>query len=51
MTDAQPNGIPAPAFASLNCFDSYRTADLPQNLTQAQHDYFGAHTYQHSDQG
>ncbi|MFN7245653.1 MAG: hypothetical protein ACK5UO_03015, partial [Microcystis sp.] len=23
----------------------YRRANLPQNLTQAQRDYFGAHTY------
>jgi 6-phosphogluconate dehydrogenase len=43
-------GIPAPAFsASLAYFDSYTTAKLPQNLTQAQRDYFGAHTYQRAD--
>jgi len=35
--------------ASLAYFDSYRTADLPQNLTQAQRDYFGAHTYERTD--
>jgi 6-phosphogluconate dehydrogenase len=29
--------------------DSYRTANLPQNLTQAQRDYFGAHTYERTD--
>ena len=52
VTYAQSNGIPAPAFAaSLNYFDSYRTADLPQNLTQSQRDYFGAHTYQRNDVG
>ena len=52
VTYAQSNGIPAPAFAaSLNYFDSYRTADLPQNLTQSQRDYFGAHTYQRNDKG
>jgi 6-phosphogluconate dehydrogenase len=52
VTYAQSNGIPAPAFAaSLNYFDSYRTANLPQNLTQAQRDYFGAHTYQRNDAG
>lgn len=40
-------GIPVPAMAAaLAYFDSYRTADLPQNLTQAQRDAFGAHTYQ-----
>lgn len=44
-------GIPVPAFsASLDYFDSYRRASLPQNLTQAQRDYFGAHTYQRIDQ-
>jgi 6-phosphogluconate dehydrogenase len=43
-------GIPVPAFsASLDYFDSYRTANLPQNLTQAQRDYFGAHTYKRTD--
>jgi len=52
VTYAQTNGIPAPAFAaSLAYFDSYRTADLPQNLTQAQRDFFGAHTYQRNDRG
>ncbi len=35
--------------SSLAYFDSYRTADLPQNLTQAQRDAFGAHTYQRKD--
>ncbi len=44
------HGIPVPALsASLAYFDSYRTAVLPQNLTQAQRDLFGAHTYQRSD--
>jgi 6-phosphogluconate dehydrogenase len=59
--EAQPNwrrtvataaslGIPTPAFsASLAYFDSYRTARLPQNLTQAQRDAFGAHTYERLD--
>jgi 6-phosphogluconate dehydrogenase len=43
-------GIAVPAFsASLDYFDSYRRANLPQNLTQAQRDYFGAHTYQRTD--
>jgi len=43
-------GIPAPAFnASLDYFDSYRSERLPQNLTQAQRDYFGAHTYERID--
>jgi 6-phosphogluconate dehydrogenase len=44
-------GIPVPAFsASLDYFDSYRRDRLPQNLTQAQRDYFGAHTYERVDQ-
>ena len=43
-------GIPVPAFsASLAYFDSYRTARLPQNVTQAQRDAFGAHTYERID--
>jgi 6-phosphogluconate dehydrogenase len=47
---AQGFGIPVPAFsASLAYFDSYRTARLPQNLTQAHRDAFGAHTYERLD--
>ena len=43
-------GIPVPSMAaSLEYFDSYRSARLPQNLTQAQRDFFGAHTYQRAD--
>ncbi|MCU1310151.1 MAG: 6-phosphogluconate dehydrogenase (decarboxylating) [Candidatus Angelobacter sp.] len=43
-------GIPTPAMsAALGYFDSYRSADLPQNLTQAQRDFFGAHTYERAD--
>jgi 6-phosphogluconate dehydrogenase len=43
-------GIPAPAFsASLAYFDAYISPQLPQNLTQAQRDFFGAHTYQRAD--
>ncbi len=43
-------GVPAPAHATaLAYFDSYRTARLPQNLTQAQRDAFGAHTYERID--
>lgn len=44
------NGIPLPTFSSaLAYFDSYRMARLPQNLLQAQRDYFGAHTYERVD--
>ncbi|HVV84646.1 MAG TPA: NADP-dependent phosphogluconate dehydrogenase [Kofleriaceae bacterium] len=47
---AQAHGIPVPAMASsLAYYDSYRTPQLPQNLTQAQRDAFGSHTYQRSD--
>lgn len=43
-------GIPLSAFmASLNYFDSYRSARSPANLIQAQRDYFGAHTYERID--
>ncbi len=43
-------GIPAPAFATaLSYFDGYRSARLPANLLQAQRDYFGAHTYERTD--
>ncbi|WP_067727596.1 NADP-dependent phosphogluconate dehydrogenase [Oceanobacillus damuensis] len=43
-------GIPAPTFSSaIAYYDSYRTADLPANLIQAQRDYFGAHTYERKD--
>lgn len=43
-------GIPAPAFSSaLAYYDSYRSAELPMNLLQAQRDYFGAHTYMRTD--
>ena len=43
-------GIPCLAFSSaLAYFDAYRTDRLPANLTQAQRDYFGAHTYRRID--
>jgi 6-phosphogluconate dehydrogenase len=52
VTYAQSNGFAVPAMsASLAYFDAYRSAALPQNLTQAQRDYFGAHTYQRNDKG
>jgi 6-phosphogluconate dehydrogenase len=48
---AAQHGVPAPTFAaSLAYYDSYRSARLPQNLLQAQRDYFGAHTYERVDQ-
>ncbi|MBC8122857.1 MAG: NADP-dependent phosphogluconate dehydrogenase [Gemmatimonadaceae bacterium] len=45
-------GIPSYAIsASLSYYDAYRSANLPLNLTQAQRDYFGAHTYERIDKG
>lgn len=50
LAEAAKLGIPIPAFStSLGYFDSYRREQLPQNLTQAQRDYFGAHTYERTD--
>jgi 6-phosphogluconate dehydrogenase len=47
---AQQAGVPVPALSgSLAYFDSYRTGRLPQNLTQAQRDAFGSHTYERTD--
>jgi len=47
---AVANGIAVPALVSaLFFFDGYRSARLPANLTQAQRDYFGAHTYRRVD--
>ena len=44
-------GIPVPAMDSvLDFVDGYRAGRLPANLTQAQRDFFGAHTYQRTDQ-
>ena len=44
-------GIPLPALSSaLAFFDGYRCPSLPANLLQAQRDYFGAHTYERTDQ-
>lgn len=44
-------GIPVPCWsASLAYFDGYRSARLPHNLTQAQRDYFGSHTYRRLDE-
>ncbi|MFP4352731.1 MAG: NADP-dependent phosphogluconate dehydrogenase [Puniceicoccaceae bacterium] len=48
---AATNGVSAPTFASaLAYYDGYRSARLPQNLLQAQRDFFGAHTYERIDQ-
>ena len=47
---AVQNGIGVPSFtAALGYYDSYRRERLPANLTQAQRDYFGAHTFERTD--
>ncbi len=48
---AASTGVPAPGLmAALAYVDAYRADWLPFNLTQAQRDYFGAHTYRRHDQ-
>ncbi|HZG05845.1 MAG TPA: NADP-dependent phosphogluconate dehydrogenase [Streptomyces sp.] len=43
-------GVPAPGFsAALASYDALRAERLPAALTQAQRDYFGAHTYRRTD--
>ena len=43
-------GIPVPGIGvSLAYYDAYRSERLPANLTQAQRDFFGAHTYRRVD--
>ena len=50
VTAAVKLGVPTPAFSTaLAFYDGYRTGRLPQNLLQAQRDYFGAHTYERVD--
>ena len=47
VSKALTAGIAMPAFAStLSYFDTFRTKRMPSNLTMAQRDYFGAHTYE-----
>jgi len=44
------SGLACPALsASLAYYDTYRRENLPANLTQAQRDYFGGHTYERLD--
>jgi 6-phosphogluconate dehydrogenase len=48
---AVKRGIPVPGLmTTLSYYDGYRSAWLPANLTQAQRDYFGAHTYERIDE-
>lgn len=47
ISHAVVEGIAIPAYASsLSYFDNFRNKRMPSNLTQAQRDYFGAHTYE-----
>lgn len=47
---ATGQGIPVPAISStLSYYDTIRRPRLPQNLIQAQRDFFGAHTYERID--
>jgi 6-phosphogluconate dehydrogenase len=51
VASAARYGIPVPCIGSaLSYFDSYRSEKLPANLLQGQRDYFGAHTYERTDQ-
>ncbi|MGA9033047.1 MAG: NADP-dependent phosphogluconate dehydrogenase [Sulfuricaulis sp.] len=50
VCQAAESGVPTPGLmVSLSYLDAYRSAWLPANLTQAQRDYFGAHTYERID--
>jgi len=47
---AVASGIAVPALASsISYFDAYRRDYLPANLTQAQRDYFGGHSFERTD--
>jgi 6-phosphogluconate dehydrogenase len=47
---AVQHGVGMPTMsASLAYYDGYRRERLPASLTQAQRDFFGAHTYQRND--
>lgn len=51
VAKAAEQGIPIPCFSTaLSFYDGYRSAHLPANLIQAQRDFFGAHTYERTDQ-
>ena len=45
------HGVPVPAFsAAMQYIDAFRSPQLGANLIQAQRDYFGAHTFERTDQ-
>lgn len=50
ISNAITAGIAIPAFAAaLTYFDTLKSSKLPSNLTQAQRDFFGAHTFERTD--
>lgn len=50
LESAAKSGLPLPAIhAALDYFNSLKSKKLPANLIQAQRDFFGAHTYQRTD--
>jgi 6-phosphogluconate dehydrogenase len=50
VSAAMQQGLPVLAMSSsLGYFDMYRAANVPLNLTQAQRDFFGSHTYERVD--
>ncbi|MBO8191244.1 NADP-dependent phosphogluconate dehydrogenase [Streptomyces oryzae] len=50
VATAARHGVPAPGISgALAYYDGLRADRLPAALTQAQRDYFGAHTYQRAD--
>lgn len=51
VAQAVKEELPVPAFSSaLNYFYSLVSAKLPANMIQAQRDYFGAHTFERTDE-
>lgn len=51
VAHAMKEELPVPAFSSaLNYFYSLVSARLPANMIQAQRDYFGAHTFERTDE-
>ncbi|MFE0037885.1 NADP-dependent phosphogluconate dehydrogenase [Streptomyces sp. NPDC059015] len=50
VATAARQGVPTPGFsAALAHYDALRARRLPAALTQAQRDFFGAHTYRRTD--
>ena len=50
LSQAGRSGSPTPCLSTaLAFYDGLRSRELPANLTQAQRDFFGAHTYERRD--